>query len=123
MLKRTGTGITRGLTQGLFDTQQLVVLGDPFRAAQRSGFDLGGRTGNCQIGDGRIFCFSRAMRNNCRITRICRHFDSIQGFTQSADLVQLDQDGIGNFLLNTVGKNLRIGNKQIITHQLTPGGR
>ena len=46
------------------------------------------------------------------------HIDGIHGFSQCTDLVQLDQDRIGYVLLNAPGKNLCIGNKQIITDQL-----
>ena len=47
--------ILRGTAQRLFDTQQLVVLGNTIGAAQRTGLDLRGRSRNGEIGNGGVF--------------------------------------------------------------------
>ena len=47
-----------------------------------------------------------------------RHGNGIQGLRQGADLIDLDEDGVGNALLNTLGQTDRIGYEQVVTHQL-----
>ena len=48
-----------------------------------------------------------------------RHIDRRKRFGQRADLVDLDQQGIGATGLDALFKTQRIGDEQIITHQLT----
>ena len=46
------------------------------------------------------------------------HLDGVQGLSQGADLVDLDQDGVANLLLNAGGQPLHVGDEQVVAHQL-----
>lgn len=47
-----------------------------------------------------------------------RHIHGVQRLGQGADLVDLDQDGIGQALAYARGQTARIGHEQVIAHQL-----
>ena len=42
------------------------------------------------------------------------------GLRERADLIEFDEHGIGDVLLDTAGDNLRIGAEYIISHQFDP---
>ena len=46
------------------------------------------------------------------------HFDGVEGFAQRADLVNLDQDGVGATLLDAFLEELDVGHEQVVAHQL-----
>jgi len=96
----------------------LVVLGDPIGTGGGTGFDLAriGRDDN--VGNCDIFSFTGAMGDDRRPTIVFRHLDRLQGFGQSADLVELDQDGIGDATVNTTLDALGIGDEKVIPHKL-----
>src|SRR5471032_844247 len=80
--KLGATTVHRFGAQLLFDTQQLVVLGDTVRTAQRTGLDLASRSTDCQVGNGRIFGFAGTVRDHRRVTSRLGHLDGFQGFGQ-----------------------------------------
>ena len=47
-----------------------------------------------------------------------RHGDGIQGFTQCSDLIDLDENGIRNALIDAARQAFGIGDKQIISNKL-----
>ena len=49
-----------------------------------------------------------------------RHVDRLQRLGEGPDLVELDQDRIGNPFVDAQLQDARVGDKQIITHQLDP---
>ena len=64
---------------------------------------------------------AEATANGCRQRPLDgngQFLDGIECFRQRADLVELDQDRIGNILFNATGENLGIGDIQVVTHQL-----
>ncbi len=58
------------------------------------------------------------MRNHCGVTGALGHFDGGEGFCQRADLVDLDQDRVGDTLLDAFTQNLGVGDEQIVADQL-----
>ena len=46
------------------------------------------------------------------------HFDGFKRFRQSPDLVDLNQDGIGDPFLNPVGQTFGVGDEKIVANQL-----
>ena len=46
--------------------------------------------------------------------------DRIEGFRQGADLVDLNEDGIGDTFGDAVAQADRVGDKQIVADQLHP---
>ena len=100
------------------DAQQSIVLGDAVGTTQGASLDLPGRGSHRQVGNGGIFGFAGAMGNDCGIAGLPGHGDGIQGLAESADLVELNENGIGDTLLDTLGQDFRVGNKQVVPDQL-----
>ena len=46
------------------------------------------------------------------------HLDGVQRLGEGADLIDLDEDGVGHLLFDTGGEALRVGDKQVVAHQL-----
>ncbi len=58
------------------------------------------------------------MRNNRAVARCVRHRNRRQCLGERPDLVELDQDRVGDALVNPFLENRRIGDKQVVAHQL-----
>src|SRR6516225_4294874 len=106
------------LAQFLLDPQQLIVFRGAVGARERAGFDLAAVGRHCKVGDGRILGFAGAMRHDGGIARLERELDGGKGLGQGADLVDLDQDGIGAAVFDTVGQPLYVGDEEIVADQL-----
>src|SRR5690606_37573025 len=91
-----------------FDTQQAVVLRDAIGTAQRAGLDLARRRAHRQIGDSRILSFAGAMRNHCAVAGGLGHLDGVERFGQRSNLVELDQDRVGDTAVDTFFQNTRV---------------
>src|SRR5205807_4285714 len=72
------TAVYGVVTKFLRDAEQLVVLSDPVRARERSGFDLARVGRDCNVGDGRVFGFPGAMRNDRSVIIVVRELDGIE---------------------------------------------
>src|SRR3954454_17877449 len=79
----------------LLDAEELVVLGLAIRARRRAGLDLPCTGGDGEIRDERVFRLARAVRDDGAIAAGCGELDGLECFRQRADLVDLDQDGVG----------------------------
>ena len=99
-LERAATGIDRLIVQFLLDAQQLIVLGQPVRAGQRTSLDLSAIGRNRKIGDGGVLCLARAVADNSCVACTFGHFNGGKGLAQSANLVDFDEDGVGYPLVN-----------------------
>ena len=49
------------------------------------------------------------------------HLDGVQGLGQGADLVDLDEDGVGHALGDAVGQTGHVGDEQVVANQLDLG--
>src|SRR6516225_8995097 len=106
------------LAQFLLDPQQLIVFRGAVGARQRAGFDLAAVGRHRKVGNGRVLGFAGAMRHDGGIARLEREFYGGKGLGQGADLVDLDQDGIGAAVFDTVGQPLYVGDEEIVADQL-----
>ena len=100
------------------DPQKLIILGIPVRTAGRTCFDLSGSASYRQICDKGILGLAGSVGDHRAISRVLGHLHCIQGFREGSDLIYLDEDGIGDFKLNTAAQTFDIGDKQIISHKL-----
>ncbi len=69
-----------------------------------------------EVGDRRVFGLARAVRHDRAVARFVRDLDGLQRFGQRADLVDLDQDGVGDAL----GDALRAGASALVTKRSSP---
>ena len=58
------------------------------------------------------------MRHHRGIARALRHLDRREGFGERADLVDLDQDGVRDPAADAFAQDLRVGDEDVIAHQL-----
>src|SRR5690606_37851611 len=65
-----------------------------------------------------VFGFAGAVRDDGGIPGTLGHFNGGEGFGERADLVDLDQDRVGNTLVDSLLQDLGVGNEQVIAHQL-----
>ena len=86
--------------------------------AQRTGFDLTGVGGHGQVGNGGVFGLTAAVRNNAGVTGAFGHLNGFQRLGQGADLVDLDQDGVGNPFFNAFFEDFAVGDEQIVADDL-----
>ena len=58
------------------------------------------------------------VRHDRAISSLVRHLDGFQRFAEGADLVHLDQDGIGDAAADAFAQALGIGDKEIVADEL-----
>src|SRR6202521_3262221 len=118
LVERLAPWITGDVTEIFLDAQELVVFRDPVRARQRSRFDLTGVGADGDVGDQAVLGLARTMRDDRCITRTHGHADRGECFRQGPDLVDLDEDRIGDALGNALLENPGVGHEQIVADQL-----
>src|SRR5581483_6210774 len=118
VIERAAAGVSYPRSELLFDTQQLVVLGNAIRTRRRPGLDLARGGGHGQIGDRGVFRLARAMRDDRCPAGALGHLDGIECLSERTDLVELDQDDVGGPLANGTLQAPGIGHQQVIAHEL-----
>jgi len=107
-----------GRTQFFFDAQQLVVLGDAVGPTRGACFYLPGCGSHGEIGDEGILGFSRAVRNDGVVARLAGHLDGVNRFADAADLIQLDENGIGDAFVDAAREPRGVRVEEVVTNQL-----
>ena len=74
---------------------------------------------NREISNESIFCLSRAMRDHDTPTCSVGIGGSLKGFSDSSDLIDLEEEGIACFLLDGVLDTDGVGDSEIVTDDLT----
>ena len=105
-------------TQFFFDPKKLVILGHPVAAAGCAGFNLTCVQSYGQICDAGVFRFTGTVGNDGGVTGPVSHRNGIQSLRQGADLIDFNQDGIGDAFFDALCQPLHIGDKEIVSHQL-----
>lgn len=112
------TAVNRFVTKFFSDSQKLVVFANPVRPAKRTSLYLAGVRRNSDIGNRCVFGFTGTMTDHgCVIILFCQ-INCSQRFGECADLVDLDQNGIGHVFSDPFAKKLHIRDKQIVADQL-----
>ena len=96
----------------------MIVFGDAIAAAKRTGFDLAGVRRHRNVGNARVFGFARTMTDDRCVIIFPGQIDRRQGLGQGADLVDLDQNGIGDVLGDSLAQKFDVRDKKIVAHQL-----
>ena len=106
--------ILRDLVQLLLDAEQLIVLRNAVGAAGSTSLDLAGVQRDGDVGNGGILGLAGTMGDNSGVTGAVRHLDGVERLSQGADLVDLDEDRVGNLLLNAGGEAGNVGDEQVV---------
>lgn len=101
-----------------FNTHQLIVFADTVGTRSRTGLDLTCTQSHCEVGDGSVFSFARAVRHHCSIFVSLSQLNSVDGFGEGTDLVNLDEDRVSHALFKTHSQTFNVGYKQVVAHEL-----
>src|SRR3546814_1966165 len=74
--------------------------------------------GDGEVGDGGVLGLAGAVRHHRRVGGGVRHLHRLQGLAEGADLVHLDQDGVGDALADALGEALRVGDEDVVADEL-----
>ena len=97
-------GKSSACAQFFFDAEKLVVLGDAVGTRRGTGLDLAGAHGDDEIGDEGVFGFAGAVRDDGGVASLARDLDGVDGFRDAADLIELYENRVGDFLLDATAK-------------------
>ena len=118
LLREQRTAVYRAVAQNLFDPEQLVVFRHTVGTRGRAGLDLAGAQCNRQVGNGRIFGLAAAVARNRRVAVPLGQLDRFDRLGQCADLVDLDQNAVGDLFVDAALEPLRVGNEEVVADQL-----
>ena len=110
--------IDRAGTEFFLDPKQLVVFCHAISATERTGFYLTCVGGDRNISDGDILGFTGTMGDDGRVIGCLRHFDGVESFCERSDLINFHENGIRRAGVNAALEEIRIGNEQIVAHEL-----
>ncbi len=82
-------GVFGSGTELLFDTKDLVVLGQTLGAARGTSFNLAGGQTNYEVGNERVLGLTGSVRNHGSPTSALRELVGIYRFCHATDLVDL----------------------------------
>ena len=102
-----GAGVTCLCPEFVLDLQKAVVFRDALAAAGRARLDLAHAGSHGKISDAGVVGLARTMRDDRAITVLTSNLDAFQRFRQRADLVQLDQNGVGDSILDALPEDCR----------------
>src|SRR5512135_544252 len=102
----------------LLDPEQLVVLRDPVGPRSGAGLDLSRGEPDDEIRDRAVLGLAGSMGHDGGPPCALRHLDRLDRFRHGADLVQLDEHGVGDALRDPLPQDRRIGDEDVIPHDL-----
>ena len=110
--------VSRSVAQLALDPEEPVVLGDPLAARRRAGLDLAGAHRDDEVGDGRIFSLTRAMRHDRRPAGPAGQLDRIDRLAQRPNLVELDEHGVRRVGIDRSLDPLGVRDEQVVADEL-----
>lgn len=102
----------------VFDSQKLVILGNPVSAGGTAGLDLSDIGCDSDISDDGIFGLTTPVTDDTSVPSPFGHFDGIKGFRDCSDLVDFDQNRIRNLVFDTGLQTGGVRHKEVITNEL-----
>ena len=104
-----------------FDAKKLIVLGQTFRSAGGTGLDLSGAQSHRQIGNVRVFRFTRTVRSHHTPSGLLGHLDGVDRFRNGSDLIDFQQQARAGLLVHRALDLFNVGNGQVVTDHLEGG--
>ena len=71
-----------------------------------------------QVGDRRVLGLAGAVRHDRAVARLAGHPDRLEGLGQGADLVDLDEDRVGDAGLDPAAQALGVGDEEVVADEL-----
>ena len=104
--------------QLLLDADQLVVLREPLGAAGSSCLDMASRETHNQVGNEAVLGLTRSVRDKYSPSVVLAHLVGLDGLSDGADLVDLQQQGVAGLLLDGSSNPHLVGHQEVVTHNL-----
>ena len=108
------------LSQLLFDPQETIILCHPLRTAGRAGLNQTCIECHCNIRNKGILSLPGTVGNDGPVTCILSGLYLLEGFSEGADLIHLDQDRVCSSQTDPFFQPLCICDKKIISNNLPP---
>ena len=86
--------------------------------AGRAGLDLAGAERDREVGDRRVLGLARAVRHDRRVAVLVREPHGLDRLGQRPDLVDLDQDRVGDSALDAEPQPLRVRDEDVVADEL-----
>src|SRR5262245_47628358 len=117
--RERGPARVDGLAAELFlDPQKLVVLRDAIAPRGCAGLDLADAGRDGQIRDRRVLGLAGAVRHDRCIPALARELDRLERLRQRPDLVDLDEDRVGDSRLDAAPEALDVGDEEVVPDEL-----
>jgi len=118
------TGVTTVGTEFLLDAKQSIILGNALTTSRSTSLDLTGTEGNDKVGNDRVLCLTRSVRDHDTPVVRLRQLSSLNRLRDGSDLVDLKQEAIASLLLNGSLDTERVGDSEVVSDDLnaTIGG-
>mmetsp|Transcript_62194 Transcript_62194/g.133730 ORF Transcript_62194/g.133730 Transcript_62194/m.133730 type:complete len:354 (+) Transcript_62194:722-1783(+) len=105
-------------TKLFLDTQKLVILGQPLRAARRARLDFARAQADNEVCDERIFRLAGPVRHHHAPAGKLRHRRSLDGLRDGADLVHLEKQGVAGLHVQGLLHALRVCHQKVVSDDL-----
>ena len=116
--ERGTAGEDSRVAQLLLDAQKLIVLRDALAASRRTSLDLTRVRRDHEVGDRGVLGLTRTVRQHGGVARALREADRIERLGERSDLVDLDEQRVGDAALDAVGETGRVRDEQVVADEL-----
>ena len=100
--------------KGFFDAHELVVFADAVGAAGTAGLDEASVERDDEVGDGGVLGFARAVGDDGGVAIAGGKADSVDSLREGTNLIEFDEDGVGNLAVETHLETLHIGDEEVV---------
>ena len=121
--RRQGACVYRRGPEFTLDSEQAIVFGRAIRARHRTGLDPAAMASHRQVRDAGVLGLAGTVRHDHPIAVAGGQAQHLLHLRQRADLVGLDQDGIGQALPDALLEQARIGAEHVVADQLATGAQ
>ena len=111
----------RSIFLDVLNAKERVVLAHTLRAGRRAGLDDTSVESDSQVGNGRVFSLTRAVRHHDSPVVRLSELGSLDRFGDRADLVDLEQKTVASLLLDGRLDAQRVRNGQVVTDDSDAG--
>merc|ERR1711920_392327 len=102
----------------LFNSEKLVIFGQPFRTAWCTSFDLTSSKSDHKISNKAVLSFTRSMGYHGSPAIFLSKVMGSDGFCNRANLIYFQKQTIAGFFVNGHLNSFWIGNSQIVSNNL-----
>src|SRR5207244_13194428 len=107
-----------GRTRAVFQWEAADGIGHTIGPAGGASLDLAGACRDGEVGNESVLSLARTVRDDRLIAVGPRHFDRLERLSECADLIELDENRIGDVRLDSPRQTLCVRDEQIVADEL-----